>query len=118
MRRAHQLHLGWVLMLTVSGCAGYRGGWESAAYIGSMQAAPSAAAGRAPATRDHRPLTLPGLELEVSLDNRLRTYDVQVYLYVLPLSIDPDPSTPTPRSQARPRLHHRYAVDARLRLSS
>ena len=91
MRRAHQLHLGWVLMLTVSGCAGYRGGWESAAYIGSMQAAPSAAAGRAPATRDHRPLTLPGLELEVSLDNRLRTYDVQVYLYVLPLWIDPRP---------------------------
>jgi hypothetical protein len=85
----YRLLLGWLLMLTVPGCAGFRGGWDSAAYIGNIPAVPSSAAGRAPASADGGPLTLPGLKLAVSLDNRLRTYDVQVYLYVLPLWIDP-----------------------------
>lgn len=61
----------------LAGCAGYRGGWESAPYIGD---APPAEA---------QELALPGLKLHVELDNRLRTYDTQVYLFALPLSVDP-----------------------------
>jgi len=59
----------------LAGCAGYRGGWESVPYVGD-----------APPARE---LALPGLKLAVQIDNRLRTYDTQVYLFVLPLSVDP-----------------------------
>lgn len=73
------------LLLSVSGCAGYRGGWESVALIG--ESAPGQ-----PMTQDagtQRPLKLPGVELKVSIDNQLRTNDTKVYLFALPLSIDP-----------------------------
>jgi len=61
----------------LAACAGYRGGWESVPYIGDV-----------PPT-EARELALPGLKLSVQIDNRLRTYDTQVYLFALPLSIDP-----------------------------
>lgn len=71
----------------LSGCAGYRGGWESLAYIGHSPPANATQIARESAIRP--PLALPGLTLEVALDNRLRTYDTQVYLFALPLGIDP-----------------------------
>lgn len=79
-----------LLLLAVallSGCAGYRGGWESFAYVGQSPPANAAEIARESAIRP--PLALPGLKLEVALDNRLRTYDTQVYLFALPLGIDP-----------------------------
>lgn len=69
-----------LICLSLTACAGFRGGWESRPYI--AQAAASAAS-------ESPVLDLPGLQLEVALPNRLRTYDTQVYLYVLPLVIDP-----------------------------
>lgn len=73
-------------VLGLSGCAGYRGGWESFAYIGSTPPAALPPAVQGTALRP--PLELPGLKLEVALDNRLRTYDTQVYLFALPLGVD------------------------------
>ena len=70
-----------------TGCAGFRGGWESVAYLGeSPPAADAPAEGRA---RTPPELDVPGLKLRVTIDNELRTYDTQVYLFALPLSIDP-----------------------------
>lgn len=77
------------LALLVTACAGFRGGWESAAYIG--EAPPAGLAERLAKTVPRRPpeLEVGGLKLRVSIDNRVRTYDTQVYLFALPLSIDP-----------------------------
>lgn len=94
MNRPHRLLtlflLRYVLpLLVLAACAGYRGGWESVAYVGPTPPAQSVnAGGDAPAALRH-PLVLPGLQLEVSLDNKLRTHDNQVYLIALPLSVDP-----------------------------
>jgi hypothetical protein len=64
----------------LAACAGFRGGWESVAYLGEQPpATPSANA----------PFELPGLSLRVTLHNRLRTSDTQVMLFVVPVSIDP-----------------------------
>jgi hypothetical protein len=61
-------------------CAGFRGGWESVAYLGEQPpVAPSPSA----------PFELPGLSLRVTLHNRARTSDTQVMLFVVPVSIDP-----------------------------
>lgn len=70
----------------VAGCAGFRGGWESLPYVGAT--APTALPDAVRGTAVRLPLELPGLKLEVALDNRLRTYDTQVYLFALPLSVD------------------------------
>ena len=73
----------------VAGCAGYRGGWESVAYLGDTP--PAARTEATAADRAHNPpeLSVPGLKLRVAIDNQLRTYDTQVYFFALPLSIDP-----------------------------
>ncbi len=73
-------------LLTLVGCAGFRGGWESLPYVGPT--APTALPESAQGTAVRPPLLLPGVKLEVALDNRLRTYDTQVYLYAVPLSAD------------------------------
>lgn len=75
-----------LLLLMLGGCAGFRGGWESLPYIGSV--APTALPESVQGTLVRPPLELPGLKLDIALDNRLRTYDTQVYLFVLPLTGD------------------------------
>lgn len=73
----------------LAGCAGYRGGWESVAYIGTP---PDWARGDdldINELRRRHPLDLPGLQLQVRLDNQLRTRDTQVMLFALPISVDP-----------------------------
>jgi hypothetical protein len=70
--------------LALAGCAGYRGGWESVPYVGDTPADLAE-----PGERRRPELQFPGLRLQVSIDNQLRTYDNQVYLFVLPLGIDP-----------------------------
>lgn len=77
-----------LLLLVIAGCAGYRGGWLSVAYIGDAPPALDTEASTAP-TRERPTLRVPGLELQVGLDNQLRTYDTQIYLFALPLSVDP-----------------------------
>ena len=75
--------------LWLVGCAGYRGGLESLAYLGDLPPDLPTQALPLNELRSRAALRVPGLELQVMIDNRLRTYDTQIYLYTLPLSIDP-----------------------------
>ncbi len=74
-------------LLIVSGCAGFRGGVFSAPYIGEQEPdikEPSTTYER----RELQKLQLPGVKLEVSLNNLKRTYDYKVILYVIPTDVD------------------------------
>ena len=87
--RCRRLATGLVLSaILLAGCAGFRGGWESVPYVGET---PQDLDGARTAyeAQKRSELTLPGMTLGVSIHNRLRTYDTQIYLFVLPLSIDP-----------------------------
>lgn len=72
-------------LLLLSGCAGFRGGWESIAYVGDT---PPVLSGDRP-NRTAPEFELPGLKFSVDIDNRLRTHDYQVMLFFVPVSIDP-----------------------------
>lgn len=73
---------------TLSGCAGFRGGWQSVPYVGEVP--PQLPPAETPAeAQDRSQVALPGLRLGVDLNNRLRTYDTQVMLFIVPVSIDP-----------------------------
>lgn len=83
MRRAGII----LLSAALAACAGYRGGWESVAYLGD---APPAALADAAAQDLPKPaFRLPGMELKVTLDNRVRSYDTQVMMAAVPVSVDP-----------------------------
>ena len=71
--------------LALAGCAGYRGGWESVAMSAThlRPAWTNRSSASAP-----RLLQSPGPQLQVSIDNQLRTDDTQVYLFVVPLVLD------------------------------
>ncbi|MBP6901949.1 MAG: hypothetical protein KBC73_17770 [Burkholderiaceae bacterium] len=71
----------------LAACAGYRGGWESVAYVGG---APSTAiVERRPLPAGPRPdLGLPGLRLAVDLNNRLQDHDTQFMLVAVPVKLD------------------------------
>src|SRR3982750_2867524 len=72
------------LCVMVTGWAGLRGGWESAAYIdGTAPAAP-----QRQRSAERPELNIPGLNLHVDIDNRLQTYDRQIFFGV-PLFADP-----------------------------
>lgn len=86
---ARRLALAGLACLLLAGCAGFRGGWESVPYFGDTPPTPSENPSFLEATPNPSPLELPGLRLQVTLDNQLRTYDIQVYLFVLTLHIDP-----------------------------
>lgn len=97
-------HLGLlVLSILASGCAGYRGGWESIAYLDGIPPAATAGAAHDQAGRPAE-LSVPGLKLEVSIDNQLRTYDTQVYFIALPLSVDPRAVYPKNHQPGRTRV--------------
>lgn len=70
-----------------AGCAGFRGGWASLPYVGDAPPAPADA--MSPYDLRAHALALPGLRLQVSIDNRLRSYDTQVWFFALPVSVDP-----------------------------
>jgi hypothetical protein len=81
------LVLATVLSLSLAGCAGFRGGWESVPYVGD--APPQLQEARTPhESRERTKLNLEALVLGVSLNNQVRTYDTQVYGFVVPLSVD------------------------------
>ena len=73
----------------VTSCAGFRGGWESVAYIGDAPPAALSDAARQGDVRNPPELSVSGLKLRVTIDNQLRTYDTQVFLFAVPGSIDP-----------------------------
>lgn len=89
---AHSLHR-WhsvpvlLICLFLSACAGFRGGEFSAPYVGDADSAiepPSTPYERGQLEK----LELPGLRLDVSLKNRIRTYDYGVMLFVIPMYVD------------------------------
>lgn len=102
-----RLFLLWALIAagaTATGCAGYRGGWESVAYIGDVPPA-SAGNGVSSDTARRSTLDVPGLKMTVGIDNQLRTYDTQVYLFALPLSIDPRKVYPKNNEPGKTRVY-------------
>ncbi|HET19574.1 MAG TPA: hypothetical protein ENO16_03065 [Chromatiales bacterium] len=88
MKLRHNFYLAGVLLLIVTGCAGFRGGWMSVAYIGAMPPELGQDAEVDSELRERPLRPVPGLELKISMDNQLRTYDTQVY-FALPLGLDP-----------------------------
>ena len=71
-------------IFTLSGCAGFRSGFTSIPYIGDVE----------PISEekffefyDHS-LVLPGMGLNVYINNRIRTRDTGVMLFVVPMYID------------------------------
>lgn len=73
--------------LLLAACAGYRGGWASVPYTGAVPPHPTEL------PESVRLFTLeevkvPGMQLRVSLNNRLRTYDYQVWFFAVPVSGD------------------------------
>jgi hypothetical protein len=104
MRPSGRWSVAALLLLAVAACAGYRGGWQSVAYIGD----PLTAVANEPAARassELRPiLNVPGLQLQVEIDNQSRTYDAQVYLYVVPLSVDPREAYPKNNAPGKTRV--------------
>ena len=81
----------WLILLafTLSGCAGFRGGWESVAYIGDAPPSLIEPATSAYERNQRPPLSLPGMSLRVSIDNRVRDYDTQVWFFAVPVKVDP-----------------------------
>jgi hypothetical protein len=69
-----------VLSLLLSGCAGFRGGVESSAYIPGAEESVD--------VLSKKVFKLPGIDLQVHLDNRLQRRDVQVIFFIVPVMID------------------------------
>jgi hypothetical protein len=92
-----------ILGLSVTGCAGFRGGWESVPYVGDPPSPESLAASQPVPRAGRRELNLPGVKLLVGIDNQLRTYDTQIILG-LPLSIDPRNVYPKNHKPGRTRV--------------
>jgi hypothetical protein len=73
------------MSLLVTGCAGYRQGWRSVAYVGD--APPSLPADRGSAAPSE--LVLPGMRLSIEIGNREQSSDVAFILLPVPVSLDP-----------------------------
>jgi len=87
-RRLHLTGGGVAGGLLLSGCAGFRGGWESMPYVGEVPPEPSTARSTHESVA-RRELRLPGVTLNVHLRNADRDWDTQVVLFVVPVMIDP-----------------------------
>ena len=68
-----------LLLLTLAGCGGFRGGIESVPYVGEQE--PQEASTYRPGPHE---ITLPGLTVRLSLNNTLRTYQYEVMLFIVP----------------------------------
>ncbi|HKY70699.1 MAG TPA: hypothetical protein VJL88_02165 [Nitrospira sp.] len=73
-------HCSYILMLILlSGCGGFRGGIESSPYVEGQEPQES----RTGPPWSHE-LTFSDLTVELSLNNRVRTYQYEVMLFVIP----------------------------------
>lgn len=90
MQRRHLVAVFAALTLGTfaAGCAGYRGGWASVPYTGDRAPHPTDLPESA-RLFDLEEVKVPGTRLRVSLNNRLRTYDYQVWFAAVPVSGDP-----------------------------
>lgn len=77
-----------VAALLLPGCAGYRTGWESLAYLGDVPPPPPPETRSAFEAESRPPMVVPGLAFKAVLDNRLQTGDTQVALAVVPTQLD------------------------------
>lgn len=76
-----------VSLLLLSGCGGFRGGTTSVPYVGEV--APDVPSPRTPyELHRRRSIRLPGLVLDVALNDTVRTYGYEVALYIIPMQID------------------------------
>jgi hypothetical protein len=77
-----------MIFLATTGCAGYRSGFASIPFVGEVEPTP-----KTPETSyelgELKQIQLPGVKLHVSLNNMIRTSDLQVMLFVVPMSFDP-----------------------------
>ncbi|MBK8229043.1 MAG: hypothetical protein IPK72_00375 [Candidatus Eisenbacteria bacterium] len=90
MRSNHaQIVLAGFVAITAAACAGFKGGWKSVAYVGEAPSETVVNEAEKGLINGRSKLALPGAQLEVEIDNRLRTYDMHVYLFVLPLWWNP-----------------------------
>lgn len=71
-------------ILTISGCGGFRSGFASVPYIGDVE---PIAEEKFFEFYDYS-LILPGMKLDVAINNRIRTRDIAVMLFVVPIAID------------------------------
>jgi hypothetical protein len=100
MIRSLRSCLVFALLVTIAGCAGYRGGWQSVAYVGDPPVVPER-----PARSRYEPpvISLPGVRLQARIDNESQTYDTAIY-FGLPLSIDPRTTYPRNVQPGRTRV--------------
>lgn len=75
-----------LLCLGLTGCAGFRAGVESIAYLGSPDELPPKPG---PSFQSRHNLTWQDIQLSVELNNKLQTRDHTVMLFVVPTTIDP-----------------------------
>lgn len=68
-----------ILLLLLSGCAGFRGGIESVPYIGTSE--PHADAADLPQPHE---IVLPEFTIQLALNNTLQTYQFEVMLFAIP----------------------------------
>ncbi len=80
--------VGLALALSLAACAGYRGGWASVPYTGAVPPHPTELP-ESVRLYTLEEVKVPGMRLRVSLNNRLRTYDYQVWFFAVPVSGDP-----------------------------
>lgn len=77
-----------MIFLAAAGCAGFRSGLASIPYVGEVEPAPAP-----PVTTYElyklKEIQLPGVKLDISLNNTIRTSDLQTMLFVVPMSFDP-----------------------------
>ena len=77
-----------MIFLAMTGCAGFRSGVASIPYVGEVEPTPAP-----PVTTYElhklKDVQLPGVKLDISLNNTIRTSDLQTMLFVVPMSFDP-----------------------------
>jgi hypothetical protein len=77
-----------MICIAATGCAGYRSGLASIPFVGEVEPTP-----KTPETTyelgELKQVQLHGVKLYVSLNNTIRTSDLQVMFFAVPMSFDP-----------------------------
>jgi hypothetical protein len=78
-----------IICLAMVGCAGFRSGVVSAPYVGEVEPVPTHAETDCSGFHKLMEIQLPGVKLDISLNNKIRTSDLQVMLFFVPMFFDP-----------------------------
>jgi hypothetical protein len=77
-----------MIFLAVTGCAGFRSGVASAPYVGEVEPVPTPTETNC-SFHGLTEIQLPGVKLDIRLNNKIRTSDLQVMLFFVPMFFDP-----------------------------